>query len=123
VQQRFVHNDSETGHQILLFALMVVCIIALMWMIARIQQARSRPARAQPMNLYLRLQRRLHLPLWTRFRLWRLARQLNIEHPAALLISEQLFDEAVERYRISGRASTSTQTAFAGVRAQLFPHR
>ena len=71
------------------------------------------------MSLYLRLQSKLGLPMLDRWRLWRVACTLNIEHPTALLISEKLYDEAVQRYRRSpGRVGTAAQ--LASIRARLF---
>jgi len=121
VQQRFVHSQPEIFSNVLLFFLAAGVLVLVMWLYARVQQAHSRPIRAHPMGLYLHLMRQLHISLWARYCLWSLARKLKIEQPAALLISSDLFDDAVLRYRKAANVSTGTQATLAAVRAQLFP--
>ena len=76
------------------------------------------------MGLYLRVQRQLGLSLSDRWRLWRLARAIGIEHPTALLISVSMYDDAVRRYCAGQgwfRSRAPRVSHFTAIRKRLFP--
>jgi hypothetical protein len=96
-QEYFTRENPVILKQIATVVMVVGVVILLVWVLAKWQ---SRPrGGCSPMRLYLRMQGRLGLPWSYRWRLWRLARLLKLEHPTAVLISPVLFDEAVARYR------------------------
>jgi hypothetical protein len=90
-------------------------LIAAMWQ--RIREWRMEPARRQPMALFRRLQRQLGLRWMDRWRLWRLARRLQLPHPSALLISELYFDQCVEKAAKMGGGTIDT---YLSLRKHLF---
>ncbi len=125
IQEQFARNDPYvSSRNIAIVLLLLVFAVVLMWLFTRLQRAGKRQATSHPLNLYRRILRRLDLPLKARWRLWRLARALNLEHPTALLICEKLYDEAVRKYgamkkRASDRAAPDP--AYQSIRIALFP--
>ena len=120
----FSRQDPTILHEIALVLGLLGAGLFVGWMVMQWQARHSGPHRQRPMALYLRLQRKLGLGVWDRFRMWRLARVQKIEHPAALLISRQFFDEMVARHL--GRPSPAKATVhpgFAAIRSRLFPDK
>lgn len=115
----FTRTDPTIIYQILGVILLLSSALALTWAIGRFQQWRLEPARRQPMALYIRLMRKLQLPLTDRWRMCQLAITLGLKHPTVLLVSRDHFDAAVERYH--KRRPLSNMTAFQAVRTRLFP--
>ena len=121
ISDRFSHAEPETGIKLVGFLVCLVCLFLLFGLIYRIQQRKLRPKKSRPMGLFLRMQAGLDLPLLDRWHLWRLARAADVVQPAALLISETLFDEAVAVYqRTSGGASSPAAVRYQRIRQRLF---
>jgi hypothetical protein len=122
-QEWFTRDNPLIIKQIAGVFIVVGMVILLVWLLTK-WQSRLQARGCNPMRLYLKMQARLGLSWSDRWRLWRLARRLKLEHPTAVLISAPLFDEAVSRYRQEGgRAANNSATvkALAAVRARLFP--
>ncbi len=96
---------------------LLVCAVALTWLCERLQHRRATGQQPRPLSLFRSVMGRLRLPLGDRWRLWRLARAVNLDHPVTLLVSPVLFDRAVEQYAgdVAGQAA-----AFAPIRRRLF---
>ena len=90
--------DPTALRQILVIVVLMTTAVLLVWWLDRWQRRRAQPARQQPALLYFRVLRALGLPWMDRWRLWKLAKVLRIEHPTALLISPALYDDAVRRF-------------------------
>lgn len=123
IQDRFTQGNPEAVWQIALAAVVLIGILALTWVLGRVQQRRQQPKNPKPMEFFRRVQRRLRLSPADRFRLWRLARVTGVEHPTALLISPQFYDEAVAAYCATHGAFGSrapSAPAYAALRARLF---
>ncbi len=123
MQDRFNQSDPTIGWKLLLVAVILGAIFALASILSRLQKRRDEPNKPQPMALFVRVQRKLGLPRLDRLRLWWLVRTRRINNPAALLISAQYFDDAVEGYCQSDGWFGSRLTAssgFAAIRQQLF---
>lgn len=112
----FSRSDPEAVEQIIIFLIFVGAGLFVGWILLQWQLRRAEPAKQQPMLLFRKLQRRLGLSLLERWRLWRLAATLKLPHPAALLISAQTFDGAVQKY--TGKRARSH--IFDRIRAKLF---
>ncbi|NLX14015.1 MAG: hypothetical protein GXY44_10235 [Phycisphaerales bacterium] len=119
ISERFSEPEPETGAKIAAFLVCLICVFLLFGLIYRIQQRKSNPKKARPLGLFLRMQSGLNLPLLDRWHLWRLARTANILQPAALLISETLFDKAVTAYC----GTTESSSGPAAVRYQRIRQR
>lgn len=121
ISERFSEAEPATGIKFVAFLVCLVCLFLLFGVIYRIQQRKSHPKKARPMGLFLRMQSGLDLPLLDRWHLWRLARAANIVQPAAMLISETLFDEAVAAYcRAIGPAAGPAVVRYQRIRRRLF---
>src|SRR6188474_1060591 len=82
---KFTHEwFSRSDPTIFISVVSLLGLIALALLIAslwqRIQDWQLEPAQRQPMALFRRLQRQLKVPLLERWRLWLLARRLNLPH-------------------------------------------
>jgi len=124
LQDRFAQPDPMAPTRIV----MVLCLLAfgvlLVWLLGCLQERRQQPAKPQPMRLYLRLQRKLRLPLRDIFYLWYLAYTTKIENPTAILISSGFYDDAVARFNKTGSIFSSgsgTTSPFNTIRKRLFP--
>ena len=121
--EQFAKPDPTMPRQMLVVAVLMTMAILLVWLLDRWQRRRAQPARQQPVLLYFRVLRTLRLPWIDRWRLWKLAQVLRVDHPAALLISPALYDEAVRRFcattgLIGARAHAAP--ALATIRERLF---
>lgn len=96
---------------------LLACAVALTWLFERLQHRRAIGEQPRPLSLFRSVMHRAGLPLGDRWRLWRLARAVNLEHPVVLLISPLLFDRAVEQY--TGETGGGS-AAFAPIRRRLF---
>ena len=94
----------------------VVAIFVVVKLLACLQRRRYEAAQAQPYALLVRVQAALGLPLLDRWRLWWVARALNLPNPTALLISSAFFDRAVEKYKPSRRR----RVHLAAIRDRVF---
>lgn len=122
-QEWFSRQDPTIMPQILAVIAILAVGIFIAWGTSRLQARARQPKRAHPMRLYLKLLRRLGLSMAEQWRLWRLARALQLQHPTCLLISPAEFDEAVQRY-CGARpqcGAAGTPPAFRTIRARLFP--
>ena len=125
IQEQFANKDPQTAtsYIAIVFALLAFGVL-LMWLFTRLQRAGSRAAAPHPMNLYWRMLSRLGLPFGARWRLWRLVRAVDVEHPTALLISPNFYDDVVKKYcslkGISLKGESGPQS-FRSLRAKLFP--
>ncbi len=123
MQDRFTRTDPGAWWNLMLVLALLGCLLGVAYLLNRCQQRRAGREGIQPMGLFLRVQRQLGLSLRDRWRLWRLAGVLNIEHPTALLISARLYDETVKHY-CAGRGwfkvSVRTVHHFASIRRRLF---
>ncbi len=121
MSERFSEAEPAAPVKFVAFIVCLVCVFLLIGMIYRIQRRKTQPKTARPMGLFLRMQAALNLPLLDRWHLWRLARATNIVQPAALLISETLFDEAVAAYRRkTGLSSGPGPACYERIRRRLF---
>ncbi len=121
MSERFSEPEPAAPIKFVAFLVCLVCVFLLIGMIYRIQRRKTQPKTARPMGLFLRMQASLNLPLLDRWHLWRLARGTNIVQPAALLISETLFDETVAAYcRTAGSSSGPAPARYQRIRQRLF---
>ena len=125
LQDRFSESDPTVPIRIVIVICLLVIAVFLVWLLAHLQQRRQLPSRPQPMRMYLRLQRKLRLPLVDTIRMWHLATVVEVEHPTVLLISPTLFDDAAERFcKTSGFLGSRADAAgaLAAIRKRLFRH-
>jgi hypothetical protein len=118
MQTQFKQPNPGVYVSILVALAAVGAIFLLVKLLARWQDKQSEARRSQPWSLFNRLQSQLGLPLLDRLYLWRLARAIRLDHPAAMLISPQYFDVAVERF-LKGR-SVSKHARYTAIRERLF---
>lgn len=123
IHEKFNQPEPQIAWRMFAVFILLGIAVFLIWVLGQLQRRKSRPAKPQPMSLYLRVLSKLGIPLTDRWRLWWLAKALNIDHPATLLISEKMYDSAVARYCKSrgwfldrGRA----KTRFKAIRFRLF---
>jgi hypothetical protein len=93
---RFEQSDPDLYWKIpvVIFLLVLACV--LLWVLYELQRRREEKRQVpQPMRLFLKLMRRIELTIPDIWQIWRLARRLQLEQPAALLISPGYFDKAV----------------------------
>lgn len=122
---QFTHkwfNTPDPTILITVFSLLgliaLALLIAAIWQ--RIRDWKLEPAQRQPMALFRRLQKQLKVPRLQRWRLWFLARRLNLPHPAALLISELYFDECVDKLAATRGNQPAVRSRFHHLRVRLF---
>jgi hypothetical protein len=124
MQGRFKESQPPDYSSILALAAGLVCLFMIIWLLHRWQSRRTRPSRVQPGGLYSRVMRKMGLRFWERWLLHRLARGVRAEHPAALLVSVTMYDEAVQQY-CAGRGLSLRRAgdapSFAAIRRRLFP--
>ncbi|MBP7933751.1 MAG: hypothetical protein KA354_03800 [Phycisphaerae bacterium] len=101
--QQFSRQFQETDPQVWVKTVTVLALLAvaviLVHILMRLQRRRnSEQRKSRPMTLFLGSLVRMKIPVWDIVQLWRLARELRITHPVALLISAAMFDDAVSRY-------------------------
>jgi hypothetical protein len=93
-------------------------LIAALWQ--KIQDWGIEPRQRAPMKLLRKLERGLGVSWRDRWSLWRIARCLNLPHPAALLISERYFDQCIEKLRASGGWAAPSHQRCRAIRGHLF---
>jgi hypothetical protein len=123
MHQQFSRSDPHIWQEILLGLAIVGGIVALAWVAWYVQSWSGQKTQAGPMSLYRNVLGRMDLPPGDLWRLWRLAKVVHMPHPTAVLISAELYDEAVKEYGtttgwLGSRRSAAAQ--FAGIRARLF---
>lgn len=129
--QQFSRQFQETDPLIWVKTATVLILLAvaavLVWILMRLQRPGNLGQRKpRPMRLYLASLIRMKMPVGDMVRLWRMARRLRIAHPAAILISAMMYDDAVAQYctdsrgRVIRRRSLNRLTA---VREILFGSR
>lgn len=123
----FNENQSQAGSSVLLrivlFLMSLACIFFFIYMVSQIDRRRREPGKPQPMALFFHVLSELDLPFLDRWRLWRVVKSLAIEHPTALLISEKLYDQAVDHYCKNSHWLFNRRSArqrFACIRKRLF---
>jgi hypothetical protein len=117
----FGRSDPTVLKQIVAVLGLIALGILIAWLVSQLQLHLKAPrTRSRPMRLFLRMQSRLGLPMLDRWRLWRLARTMDLRHPTALLISSALFDEAVTKYRSSPARRRVSAASFTVLRSRLF---
>jgi len=113
----------DLAWNIFLVAVFLGCVIGIVWLLSRWQQASPRATRLHPMALYRRVAAKLGLSVVDRWWLWRLARVVGVDHPTALLISVRQYDQSVRQYHASrgwlGRRAGAGEH-FASIRSRLF---
>ncbi|MBI4579830.1 MAG: hypothetical protein HY718_09020 [Planctomycetes bacterium] len=117
MHRQFRDSDPQVYMRLVVAVLSIVAIFGIIRLLAWMQRRRLGAVKPQPLSLYMRVQAQLKLPLLDRWRLWRMAKALRIEHPTAMLISPVLYDEAVQRY---GQGRAGTQARLANIRLRLF---
>jgi len=93
---RFEQSDPGLYWKIpvVFFLLVVACV--LLWVLYELQRRRQEKVHApQPMRLFLKVMWQIDMAVSDIWHLFRLARRLQLEHPAALLVSPGYFDKAV----------------------------
>ncbi len=113
--------------KVLLLCLVIVGIVVAAYYLGKLQEAFRKPVvRDAPMELYCDLLWRLGLSRNQRRLLRHVAKDLDLRHPTAILISEALFDRTVENWRRhrGGLRGASKQAESAAdwdsIRARLF---
>ena len=123
MRDKFTEAEPGVGWNLIYVLALLACLLAIAWLFNRWQQRRANSQVLEPMSLYLRVQRKLGLSPLDQWRLWRLAKVSRAEHPAALLISARMYDEAVRQYcsargRLGDRSGAAPH--FASIRSRLF---
>ncbi|MEK6675530.1 MAG: hypothetical protein AABZ47_07740 [Planctomycetota bacterium] len=119
-------DGSFTG--VLLILLGVAAVVVFANYMGKLQELLRKPiAPSDPERLYFGLLKRLPLNRTQRNGLIGLARELRLEHPTILLISESLFDRYLEQWRRHQRISlpsvrpTMDDNQWINTRQILFP--
>ena len=123
MQERFSREDPGAGMSIMMLLMTAALIFGVIWLLHRLQQRRREHRDCSAHTLYRRVLRQLDLPMLDRWRLWRLARVIGLEHPSAMLISPKVYDAACHRYcKTSGTLGSRTAAAapLAAIRQRLF---
>lgn len=118
LQERFQEPNPGALRNMLVSVLAIAAIFVLAKLLASLQKRHTDGARSQPYRLFRRMQAQLGLGYLERWRLWRVARSLEIEHPTALLISAGYFDHAVGQYLV--KASPGEHKQLSTIRQRLF---
>ena len=132
VFHRAVREQFQTGEPILgtvLALLGLGAIVALAYALTVFQRRRAERAVSfdDPQGLFGDVLEKLELPPTERRTLGDVVRDLRLDHPAVILLSETLFDRQVskwlERRNLSPGSGGSAQDAetVAAVRSRLFP--
>jgi len=93
---RLQQPDPNTFWKTMVVVVLLVLAVLLTWLLFNLQRRwQNQIASPQPMRLYVRTLLMLGIPAPDIWRLWLLAKRLQIHHPTALAISSVLFDKAV----------------------------
>lgn len=107
----------------------LIAVLIVAYYLGKLQEILRRPIVVQdaPFDLFVDLLRRLRLSGAQRRLMRRLARDLGLKNPSAILISEALFDQRLaEWHKAQSRVDRHTGAAAAeevwqGIRQRLFP--
>ena len=123
LERRFSQSEPDIGVKILVIVAVFVGTVLLFALLNRLQKRKSDPNIERPFRLFLKTMKCLRIPWRDRWRLWRVARALRLEHPTALLISPQAYDAALrDLARKPGLfgARPATRQALADLRLRIF---
>lgn len=123
MHQHFSTTRANLWHEILLGLALVMGLLVIAWVAWRWQLWRGEQDEMSPAALFRYTLARLRLPPGDAWRLWRLAKTVKLPHPTAMLISPELYDEAVSRYCAGSGLLGSRKYAapqFAAIRERLF---
>ena len=123
LHQHFSPPNPNLWIEILPGAVLIASLLVAAWLAWRWQRWRGEQGEMSPAALYRYTLARLHLSAGDVWWLWRLAKTVRIPHPTALLISPELYDEAVKRFCESSGLLGSRKRAesqFTAIRARLF---
>ncbi len=134
VWQQAVKNQFQKGGSITVAFMVLLAIIVAVLVVGWISRLQGRlrdtsnvvVGNSNPQRLYTHLLCNLGLTVPQRQFLEKVARDLEIPHPASLLISSVLFDQTVERWmgapksQAAGERASAVQLA-AKARSRLFP--
>ncbi len=117
VREQFSKGGSPTKAIIAILA--IAALVLLVYMLNRLERRVAAPVETNdPQRLFRDLLPKLGLTTDQRHELDALLRSLSLPNPAAILLSEKLFDQAVaQAHRDSPRSAES----FRRIRARLFP--
>lgn len=123
MRTQFSQPKTDIWWQVLLGIGLIGGLIVLVWLIGAWQRRTRRAGEMAPLKLYRRVLKGIGLSISDSWRMWRLAKTARITHPSALLLSSELFDEAVASFCsgsgwFGGRSRQAP--AFAAIRKQLF---
>ncbi len=116
-------QKGGSGTAILLVIAGIIAFVVIVYLITRRQERAANPAlRNDPHLLFARLLERLRLPSVQRDALTVMSRDLRVAHPATLLISDRLFDEAAGKWieQHPGPAFARRRDALTAARSALF---
>lgn len=118
MQARFAREDPNAAASIITVLALLASAFAVFYLLHRVQVRRSRPDAASPRRLFHRVMRKMGIPIRDRMRMRSLARRGNVRHPAALLISPDLFDATVRHCH--GTANGRALRRLGAIRDRLF---
>lgn len=123
LQNRFSQSEPDLGWKILSLIAALVAVLGLVALLNRIQSKKDSASVEKPQRLFFKAMKNLQLTWRDRWRLWSVAVTLHLEHPAALLISPNYYDAAVQDYRRKSALfgnRPSTQRRLHELRRRLF---
>lgn len=123
MHQQFSNSNPHMWWELLLGVGVLAGIVGVLWVAWFWQRSHGDQVELRPMALYRQVLGRLGLPASDVWRLKRLARVVGIPQPTAVLISSELYDEAVDKYCASRGpfgARTGARAAYADIRSRLF---
>ncbi len=123
MQNRFSQPETDLGGKLLALVVLLVATFLIFALINRIQKRKVDPNVEKPYPLFFKAMRRMKLSWSDRWRLWRMAGSLELEHPTALLISRSYFETAIQEF--CGRESLlgsreSARRPLTALRDRLF---
>jgi hypothetical protein len=98
LHNRFSESEPDVGWKIVALVVIFLAAVFCFAMLNRLQKRQVDPNVEKPGRLFRRAMKHLKLRRRDRWRLWRVAGALRLEHPAALLLSPNYYDGAIRDY-------------------------
>lgn len=118
INSAFNREHSDAHWWIILLLAAIVALPILLLMISRLQRRARGEATSRPWRLMWDLSKRTSLGLWDRIVLIRVARQIGLEHPAALLLSANYYDRITRQWLEAGHKGDASHLQH--IRHRLF---